>query len=357
MCATVYTTRWSFLRPRLRWALSRAAFYLSLWLAGITIDFVIPHLLPPNVLYTLIYSKLVSYGASAGMVLEYIRELEAQFGPLIRQYSEPLYVQYLQFLRDVFTLNFGVSLMYYPFKAGSIITQGVPWTAVIVYPALALSFVVGNVLGRAAALSRGTAKDYAIVAGLMFLYTMPVFVVGEVLITIFAVHYRIFPMENPYNEHKFLRPTLSLPFVASVLHHAALPVITLTLFSLAGWALGMRNNMIPILQEDFMNYYRAMGVPERVVASRAYRVALLPNFTGFAVSLGYSVLGAIAIEGLFNYAGLGYYYSQALGGMDYPLLNGILVMLVTMMVFSNFIAELIYGILDPRTSKAEVEGL
>ena len=345
------------MRPRLKWALERAAFYLSLWFAGISVDFVIPHLLPHNILFTLIYSKLTSYGASAGLIEEYMREMLAQFGPLVKQYNEPLYLQYLQFIEDVLRLRFGVSLMYYPFKVSSIILQGAPWTMVIVYPSLALAFVIGNVLGRAAALSRGTAKDYAIVAGLMFLYTLPVFVVGEVLITIFAVHLGVFPLENPYNERRFLRPTLSLPFVLSVLHHAALPIITLTLFSLAGWAIGMRNNMIPVLQEDFMQYYRSMGVPEKVIAQRAYRVALLPNFTGFAISLGYSVLGAIAIEGLFNYAGLGYYYSQALGALDYPLLNGILVMLVTVMVLSNFMAELIYGVLDPRTSKAEVEGL
>lgn len=343
--------------PRLRWVLDRVLFYFSLWLAGVTVDFFIPHLLPHNILFTLIYSKLISYGASAGLVEEYMREYLAQFGPLIKQYSEPIYIQYIDFLRDVFTLRFGVSLEYYPFKVSGIIGLGAPWTVLLVYPSIALAFVIGNILGRAAALRRGSWRDYAIVSALMFLYTFPVFVMGEVLITIFAVHLRLFPLENPYNERAFPRPTISLPFVISVLHHAALPIITLTLFSLAGWAIGMRNNMIPILQEDFMQYYRAIGVPEKVIASRAYRTALLPNFTGFAISLGYSVLGAIAIEGLFNYAGLGYYYGQALQSLDYPLLNGILVMLVTAMITSNLAAELIYGILDPRTSKAEVEGL
>ncbi|ACP47621.1 binding-protein-dependent transport systems inner membrane component [Sulfolobus islandicus Y.N.15.51] len=336
--------------------IKRGIYYIIVWFIGITIDFILPRLIPGSALASIIYSRIGGAGSNYGQnVQQEIQILVQQLG--LAQYQQPLYIQYFNYLKEIVTLNFGVSLTEFPVSVSTIITEAAPWTFGIVIPAIVASFFIGNLLGRVAALSRGKISDYAILGLMMFLYTFPVFVTGEILIEVLAIDLHIFPTGGQYNTFQFLKPTMSLPFVWSVIYHAILPTLTLIIFSLAGWIMGMRNNMIPILQEDYMNYYRLMGVSEKMVASKAYRLALLPNFTSFSISLGYSVLGAVAIEYLFNYAGLGYFFNQAITGLDYPLLSGIFFMLVTAMVLSNFVADIIYTIIDPRASQEETEGL
>lgn len=334
----------------------RGIYYVIVWFIGITLDFVLPRLIPGDVLGTIIYGRIGGSATGYGQdVQREIQILVQQLG-LSQYYHTPLYIQYFDYLKEILSLNFGPSLSEFPIVVSKIIIEAVPWTFGIVIPAVVAAFFIGNLLGRFAALSRGGLKDYAILGIMMFMYTFPVFVTGEILIEFLAVDLHIFPIGGQYDTLRFFKPTLSLPFVWSLIYHAILPVSTLILFSLAGWIIGMRNNMIPILQEDYMNYYRLMGVPEKFVSNKAYKLALLPNFTSFSIALGYSVLGAVAIEYLFNYAGLGYFFNQAISGLDYPLLNGIFFMLVTAMVLSNFIADMVYGIIDPRTSKEETEG-
>ena len=338
-----------------QYVIKRAIYYIIIWFFGITLDFVLPRLIPGNAIDTVIYGRIGASGYYNPQVQAEIRTTIEQLG--LKQYNLPIYVQYFDYLKQLVHLNFGASLLEFPVPVGKIISEAAPWTFGIVIPAVVATFFIGNLLGRYAALGRGKPRDYVVIGASMFLYTFPVFVTGEVLIEFLAVNIHIFPIGGQYNTQAFFRPTLSLPFIWSLIYHAILPVTTLILFSLAGWVMGMRNNMIPILQEDFMNYYRAMGVPERQVASRAYRVALLPNFTSFAIAMGYSVLGAVAIEYLFNYAGLGFFFNQAVQALDYPLLNGIFFLLVTAIVLSNFVAEIVYGIIDPRTSHEETEGI
>ena len=341
---------------RRKFVVKKAIFYIVTWFFGISIDFVMPRLIPWDIMSSFFYTRLqmLQYEPAA-VAQQMYQAIVQEFG--LYKYQEPLYIQYINYLKDLLELRFGPSFSYFPTTVNTLIAQAAPWTILIVYPAVVAAFVGGVFMGRFAAIRRGSAWDYAVVAALMFLNTFPVFVTGEILIYVLSVKYHVFPLGEPYNIYKFTRPVLSLPFIESVLYHAVLPTLSLTLFSLAGWVLGMRNNMIPILQEDFMNYYRAMGVPERVVRQRAFRTALLPNFTGFTISLAYAILGSLTIETLFNYAGLGYLFSVAVGGMDYPLLNGLLFMLVTLMTVTGFIAEALSGIIDPRTSREEVEGL
>ena len=340
---------------RRHFIIKRAIFYIVTWFAGISLDFVIPRLIPWDILSSFLYTRLqmLQYEPAA-VAQQMYQAVVAEFG--LYKYQRPLYIQYFDYLKDVVRLNFGPSFSYFPETVNTIIAQAAPWTILIVYPAVVVAFLGGIYIGRFAAIRRGSIKDYAVVATLMFLNTFPVFVTGEILIYVLSIRYHVFPL-GPYNTYRFPRPELSLPFAVSVMYHAVLPTLTLTLFSLAGWVLGMRNNMIPVLQEDFMQYYRSMGVPEKVITQRAFRVALLPNFTGFTLSLAYAILGSLTIETLFNYGGLGYYFSVAVGGMDYPLLNGLLFLLVTLMSVTGFIAEVLYGIIDPRTSREEVEGL
>ncbi|BCU67793.1 peptide ABC transporter permease [Sulfolobales archaeon HS-7] len=337
--------------------IKRGIYYIIIWFVGISIDFILPRLIPGSVLGTIIYGRIGAAASAYGNNVQQEIEILVQQLGLSQYYHTPLYIQYFDFLKDIIQLNFGPSLLEFPVPVSQIIEEAAPWTFAIVIPAVVGAFFIGNILGRTAALSRGGIKDYLIVGGTMFLYTFPVFVTGEILIEFLAVDAHIFPLGSQYNTFKFIRPEFSLPFIWSVVYHAMLPVITLIAFSLAGWVMGMRNNMIPILQEDYMNYYRLMGVPEKQVSQKAYRLALLPNFTSFSIALGYSVLGAIAIELLFNYAGLGYFFNEAITALDYPLLNGIFFMLVTAMVLSNFVADIVYGMIDPRTSHEETEGV
>lgn len=338
--------------------IKRGIYYLIVWFFGITLDFLIPHLISGSAISAIVYGRIGGPSATSAyssIVQQEIQTTLQQLG--LSSYEQPLYIQYFDYLKDIVTLNFGVSLTEFPISVATIIKTAAPWTFGIVIPAIVASFFIGNLLGRTAALHRGKFIDYLILGVTMFLYTFPVFVTAEILIEVLAEDLHLFPPGGQYNTFRFLKPTLSWPFIWSVIYHAILPTLSLILFSLAGWVMGIRNNMIPILQEDYMNFYRLMGVGNKIIAKKAYRLALLPNYTSFSIALGYSVLGAVVIEYVFNYAGLGYFFNQAILGLDYPLLNGIFFMLVTAMVLSNFIADIVYTIIDPRTSHEETEGI
>ncbi|MEM3999784.1 MAG: ABC transporter permease, partial [Saccharolobus sp.] len=198
--------------------IKRAIYYIIVWFVGITIDFVLPRLIPGSALASIIYGRIGGAGANYGQdIQQEIQILVQQMG--LSQYQQPLYIQYFNYLKEVATLNFGPSLSEFPVSVSTIIEEAAPWTFGIVIPAIVASFFIGNLLGRAAALNRGKITDYLILGATMFLYTFPVFVTGEILIEVLAVNFHIFPTGGQYNTLAFLKPTLSLPFVWSVIYH------------------------------------------------------------------------------------------------------------------------------------------
>jgi peptide/nickel transport system permease protein len=148
-------------------------------------------------------------------------------------------------------------------------------------------------------------------------------------------------------------PAFDQYFVPSAIQHSILPAATILVSSMSGWILSMRNMMVTVSSEDYITVAHAKGLSERRVAlSYAARNALLPNVSGFALSLGFIVGGTLLVEIVFSYPGLGYQLFQAVGAKDYPLLQGIFLIITISVLVANLLADVAYLLLDPRTRKS-----
>ncbi len=324
-----------------KYIFKRLIIFVSVFFGALTLNFVLPRLMPGNPA-EVIYQDLIK--ASGGTInTAYLHQLEAEYGIST---GKPIYVQYLIYLNDLFHGNLGVSISFYPEPVSAILIQALPWTLFLVISAVTISFFVGNRLGRYAGINRNTGKDLAIDLFSMFMAAFPAFVLAFILLDIFAVYGKVFPIGGAYSSS--ITMGFNLPFIFSTAYHAVLPVATIILTSLGGWVLGMRNNIIPNVNSDYINFSRNLGMKEYQIKSIAYRNALLPNLTGFSMSIGLSVSGVIIEESIFSYPGVGMYMITAINNLDYPLLQGIFLMVIIAVLVGNLIVDILLGFLDPR---------
>jgi peptide/nickel transport system permease protein len=159
---------------------------------------------------------------------------------------------------------------------------------------------------------------------------------------------QLFPLGHAYGDD--LAPGWNLAFMADVWRHAALPMGSIVIATLGGWMLGMRNTMISVLGSDYVALARAKGLPPaRVVLRYAARNALLPNVTGFGMAIGFVLGGSLLTEIVFSYPGQGYLLVQAVRNQDYPLMQGIFLVITLAVLGANWVVDLVYVWLDPRT--------
>ena len=319
----------------------RLGFYvITAWVA-ITINFFIPRLMPGNPV-DLVFNRIHHSISPAAL-----HAFEIAFGVNTR---EGLISQYFGYLGQILHGDLGISITYFPTPVSSVIRTALPWTLALVGVATVLSFVLGTLLGMLAATRRGTWAD-ALLPITSFLSAVPYFWLGLVFLTIFAVDLGWFPLSGGYD------PTVSIgfdwTFISNAIDHAVLPAVTIIVSSIAGWLLGMRNVMMATLGEDYVLLAEAKGLRRsRVSFTYAARNAILPNMAGFALSLGFIVSGAILTEVVFSYPGVGYVLFQAVTNEDYPLMQGIFLMITILVLLANLLADIMYAALDPRTREA-----
>jgi len=238
---------------------------------------------------------------------------------------------------------------FYPATVTSVLKQTLPWTLILVGTATVISFVLGTVLGILAAWRRGGKLDQLLPA-LTFLQAVPYFFLALIAVEIFAVHWHIFPIGQGFSLG--FSPGWNWPFIQSAIYHSILPAITLIVTSMAGWMLQMRNVMITTIGEDYVLAAQAKGLSSRrVVWTYAARNAILPNIAGFAISLGFVVAGALVMEFVFSYPGVGYTLYNAVTSDDYPLMQGIFLVISMTVLVANLLADVVYLIADPRTRR------
>ncbi len=208
-----------------------------------------------------------------------------------------------------------------------------------------ISFVLGTVIGVLVAWRRGTWLDNLLPVTTFF-QAAPYFFVAFIALDIFATRLGWFPTGRAYNQLDF--PGFNASYVGDVLDHAILPAATIVLCSTAGWIVGMRNVMVTTMDEDYVLVAQAKGLSKRRVVWYAARNAILPSVSGFSLAIGFVVSGALLTEIVFSYPGLGWIMLQAVAGRDYPLLQGIFLIITFAVLAANFIADLTYAALDPR---------
>ena len=231
------------------------------------------------------------------------------------------------------------------------IMSKLPWTLGLVGVTTVIAFLIGTLAGVASAWRRGGRLDAILPPTLFIISSIPVFFVGLLLIYVFAVKLNWLPLSSNYSLGA--TPTWSLSFIWDVIEHAILPATSLIIVTAGLWVYSMRNNMITTIAEDYVKTAKAKGLEDRrIMLDYAARNAILPNLTGFAMQLGYVLGGAIVIEYLFSYPGLGYLFYTAATDHDLPLMQGLFLFYTLAVLVCVLIADVLTAVLDPRTREA-----
>ncbi|MBO0894062.1 MAG: ABC transporter permease [Acidimicrobiales bacterium] len=321
----------------MRFLARRLIFYLVTAWAALTINFFLPRLMPGSPVAAAL-DKL--QGTISAPV---VHALELQFG---LNTKASLLSQYGHYWTQLFHGNLGISTSEYPAKVTSVIASTLPWTVALVGLASIISFALGTLIGIVVAWRRGSKLD-ALLPATTFLSAVPYFWLGLVFVTIFGVSLHWLPFIGGYSQG--LTVGFSGAFIWSAFTHGILPAATIIISSIAGWMLGMRNMMVATLNEDYIMVAQAKGLPtRRVVLSYAARNAILPNLAGFALQLGFVVAGSLLTEIVFSYPGIGNTLLNAVTSNDYPLMQGIFLVITMVVLLANFAADLVYVVLDPR---------
>jgi peptide/nickel transport system permease protein len=316
----------------------RIVLYALTALVAITVNFFIPRLMPGNPVEAAIGHMQSRVTAST------IRALDLQYGVNTKL---GLAGQYIRYLDQLIHGNLGISFSAYPATVVSVIRSALPWTVGLVGMATLISFALGTLLGIAAAWRRGSWLDNLLPA-MTFFQAAPYFFVAILMVALFATKLGWFPQNSGY-DITTLNPGVNWPYISSVLDHALLPALTIVVGSIAGWVIGMRNMMLTTMDEDYVLLAQAKGLKNRRVIGYAARNAILPSVSGFSLAIGFVVSGSLLTEIVFSYPGIGYVLLQAIGNEDYPLLQGIFLIITFAVLAANLIADFAYSFLDPRT--------
>ena len=319
-----------------RYLARKILIYLVTFFVAVTIDWAIPRFMPGNPVEGLI-SRMQAQPEAAEQLTSFYNKA---FG-----FDVPIWKQYLNFWAALFHGDLGLSILNFPTPVSELIMAALPYTLALLVPAIVLSFWSGNKVGALAA-RRKTLDNTVLPAGYVLTAT-PQMWLGLVLVWLFGVVLAWFPVSGAYAFD--LQPAWTWEFVRSFAYHWVLPFSALFLVAFGGWAIGMRNMIIYELESDYANYLAALGAPTRLVRKYAYRNALLPQITGLALALGAVVAGAIVVEIVFAYPGLGSLTLSAIQNRDYFLIQGIFLFIIVGVLIANFVIDIVYVVIDPRT--------
>ncbi len=308
---------------------------VTAWVA-ITVNFLLPRMMPGNPVQQMI-------GKMTGQITpQQVRAIELSFGIGLNQ---GLWAQYVGYWQQLLAGNLGYSITL-GIPVSTELKNTVPWTIGLIGVSTILSFLLGTFAGALLGWFRGSRLDSLIPISTFF-QAAPYFFLGTVALLIFGSDLHWFPIGSNYASS--VTQGWNWGFVTSVVRFGELPVITIVLSSVAGWMLGMRNMMITMIAEDFVLMAVAKGLPRRKVIMHAARNAVLPSVANLSLAIGLVVSGALLVELVFNYPGVGFILLKSVLNEDYPLIQGIFLVITLTVLAANLVADVFYFVLDPRT--------
>jgi peptide/nickel transport system permease protein len=324
----------------MRWFLRRLLFYVfAIWVA-LTLNFLLPRLMP---------------GSPIGGVLQHLSPAQLASNPgIIRTYeallgggNTSIWHDYVLYLHRLAHFNFGISTSNYPSPVSEVIGRTLPYSIFLVGVAFLIAFVIGTTAGMIAAWRRGGAFDNVVVPTLLALSAFPAFFTALLGVYFLGLKLGWFPIQHAYDSD--LVPAFNWTFISSAVRHAELPILVIVAAFTGGWVLNMRTVMINTISEDYVAMAHAKGLRDRRVMTRyAARNAILPPLNGFAAQFAGAVGGLVFIEYVFSYPGAGLTLQQAALGNDYPLTQALLLVFSLCVIAANFIMDLLNFALDPR---------
>lgn len=327
----------------LRYVIGRLLFFFVVVWAGVSLIFFLPRLAPGR---DPIRERLGMMAAMGGMNSENIelmaKTYEAKFG-----LDQPLWRQYLRYLGDMARLDLGYSLAKFPTRVGDMIANAVPWTIALLMTSTLIAFVLGTVLGALLAWPRAPRILRLLLPPLFTFSSIPYYILGLILIYVFAFRLKWFPLSG--SSQLLTMPAFTISYFLEVVYYSVLPALSIVLASVGFWSLSMRGMMITVEGEDYVTLAEAKGLPNRrIFLSYAMRNALLPQTTALALSLGTILSGALLVEIMFGYPGIGSVLFAAITGFDYFVIYGIVFFIVVTIALTTLVLDLIYPLLDPR---------
>lgn len=325
----------------MRYLITRIGFYLAAVWASLTINFLLPRLAP---------------GDPASSILS---RMGAQLTPAQVQSIRVIYGlnahvsiarQYWTYLVDLAHGNLGISITYFPSSVSSVIRTAILWTILLGVSSVLIGFAIGVSLGILVAWRRTTLVDSLVTPGSIFLASIPYFWLAMAALYVFGLKLNWLPISHSYNVD--MTPSWSLGFVGDVALHLVLPAATIVTVSVGNWLITMRSTMISVLSEDYITMATAKGLsPLRIALTYGARNALLPTVTSAGIAFGFIVSGALLTEIVFSYPGLGFLLYNAVEGVDYPLIQGLLLIITVGVLGANFLVDLAYVFLDPTVRR------
>ncbi|WP_214045361.1 ABC transporter permease [Methanomethylovorans sp.] len=262
--------------------------------------------------------------------------------------DKPVHEQFLIYLKNLMKCDLGKSI-HYKMPVSNVIILHIPWTILIVLGSTLISTITGVILGTYSAQNRKRGSDRIMMTGMIAFAEVPSFLLGLILLLIFSVHLRLFPLAGaitPFAHYNGLAEQ-----ILDILYHAFLPVMTLSLAQLTGVYLLTRNTLITVTTKDYVRTARAKGLGEKTVWIRhALRNALLPVVTRVGFMIGIMMGGVVLVESVFSYPGIGVTLRSAVISRDYPLIQGILLVIAVSILVCNLLVDKIYSKLDPRVA-------
>jgi peptide/nickel transport system permease protein len=316
----------------------RLAFYLATAVVAISIDFLLPRIIPGNPV-----DAILAHMQGASISKATIAALDLQFGVGTKA---SVWAQYTHYWGNILHGNLGISTGNGFEPVATVIRAALPWTLGLVGVATVISFVLGTLIGVLVAWKRGSWLDNLLPVTTFF-QAAPYFFLAFLALDLFSTKLGWFPAGGGHQNLDF--PAFNWTYYTDVIDHAALPAFTIVLASAAGWIVGMRNVMITTMDEDYVLIAAAKGLPTRRVIWYAARNAVLPSVSGFALAIGFIVSGALLTEIVFSYPGLGLLLVNAVSDSDYALLQGIFLIITFAVLAANLLADFVYVFLDPRT--------
>lgn len=328
-------------RARITFILGRLAQMIGVLWVIVTILFLIFRLMPGDPLVAYIDPTFTEEQAAA---------VRHQFG-----LDQPMHVQYVLYLRNLLTGNFGTSF-FQKEPVFEILMDVFPNTLLLTGTSLILAYVFGVIAGAILAWRRGTFLEGTGILMALMTRAAPDFFVGMLVLSVFSFSLRWFPSSG-ISDPGVVFPSIWHQLVSpDFWHHLALPAITLAIYLQGLPLLLMRSNMLEVLDEDFITMARMQGLSEwRIMLAHAARNAMLPIVTALTLGIGYAIGGDVVIENVFSWPGIGRLLVRAVSAHDYPLAQGAFLLIAIVIVAMNFLADVLYGVLDPRVSTRRQE--
>jgi peptide/nickel transport system permease protein len=320
-----------------KFILRRLGFYLIALFAAVTLDFVLPRLLPGD-------------PATAILAPMGSRMTEVQIEALRQALGlgeQPIFQQYATFIAHIFQGDLGVSYANFPAPVTTVIATGFKWTLLLGASSLLISATIGHLVGILGAWRRGSTFDTIMPPLFNFIGAFPAFFLALGFLYIFGLKLQWFPIAHAYDIGT--TPGWNLEFILSVIEHLILPLTVSVLVTLTIWTMQMRNTMVTVLAEDYITMAEAKGLTQNnIMFGYAARNAILPSVTGFGIFLGSILSGQVLIEQVFSYPGLGFLMIRAVGARDYPLMGGLFLGITVGVLLANFLVDILYTRVDPR---------